>query len=29
MRPHGIDERAAHAHFASWAHEDYYPPLMM
>jgi tRNA (cmo5U34)-methyltransferase len=28
MAPHGIDERAAHAHFASWAHEDYYPPLM-
>jgi tRNA (cmo5U34)-methyltransferase len=28
MRPHGIDERAANAHFASWAHEDYYPPLM-
>jgi tRNA (cmo5U34)-methyltransferase len=28
MRPHGIDERAAYAHFASWAHEDYYPPLM-
>jgi tRNA (cmo5U34)-methyltransferase len=28
MRPHGIDERAAYAHFASWAHEDYYPPLI-
>lgn len=28
MRPHGIDEREAHAHFASWAHEDYYPPLI-
>lgn len=28
MRPHGIDERAAHAHFASWAREDYYPPLL-
>jgi tRNA (cmo5U34)-methyltransferase len=27
MQPHGIDERAAHAHFASWAQEDYYPPL--
>lgn len=28
MRPHGIDERAAYAHFASWAHEDFYPPLL-
>ena len=28
MAPHGIDERQAHAHFASWAQEDYYPPLM-
>ena len=28
MRPHGIDEQAAYAHFASWAHEDYYPPLI-
>lgn len=28
MAPHGIDERQAHAHFASWAHEDYYPPLI-
>lgn len=27
MAPHGIDEAAAYAHFASWAHEDYYPPL--
>ena len=28
MQPHGIDEAQAFAHFASWAHEDYYPPLM-
>jgi tRNA (cmo5U34)-methyltransferase len=28
MRPHGIDDAQAHAHFASWAHEDYYPPLI-
>ncbi|MSU50878.1 MAG: class I SAM-dependent methyltransferase [Opitutus sp.] len=28
MAPHGIDEAQAHAHFASWAHEDYYPPLI-
>ncbi len=28
MRPHGIDARQAYAHFASWAHEDYYPPLI-
>ncbi len=28
MRPHGINEAQAHAHFASWAHEDYYPPLI-
>ena len=27
MAPHGIDEPQARAHFASWAHEDYYPPL--
>lgn len=27
MAPHGIDEAQARAHFASWAHEDYYPPL--
>ncbi len=27
MAPHGIDESQAFAHFASWAHEDYYPPL--
>jgi hypothetical protein len=27
MRPHGIDEAQARAHFASWSHEDYYPPL--
>lgn len=28
MRPHGIDEAAAYKHFAGWAHEDYYPPLI-
>lgn len=28
MASHGIGEKEAHAHFASWAHEDYYPPLM-
>lgn len=28
MLPHGIDEQQARAHFASWAHEDYYPPLL-
>jgi len=28
MKPHGIDEHQANAHFASWAHEDYYPPLI-
>lgn len=27
MRPHGIDEAAARVHFATWAHEDFYPPL--
>ncbi|HUR57012.1 MAG TPA: class I SAM-dependent methyltransferase [Opitutaceae bacterium] len=27
MKPHGIDEQEARAHFASWAQEDYYPPL--
>jgi tRNA (cmo5U34)-methyltransferase len=27
MAPHGINEAEARAHFASWAHEDYYPPL--
>lgn len=27
MAPHGIDPTQARAHFASWAHEDYYPPL--
>ena len=27
MAPHGIDETQARAHFASWAREDYYPPL--
>jgi tRNA (cmo5U34)-methyltransferase len=29
MEPHGITREQAQAHFASWAHEDYYPPLMM
>lgn len=28
MAPHGIGEKEAYAHFASWAHEDYYPPLI-
>jgi tRNA (cmo5U34)-methyltransferase len=28
MAPHGITESAARAHFANWAHEDYYPPLL-
>ena len=27
MAPHGIGAAQARAHFASWAHEDYYPPL--
>lgn len=27
MAPHGINEAQARAHFARWAHEDYYPPL--
>lgn len=25
---HGIDGQQAFAHFASWAHEDFYPPLI-
>jgi len=29
MRPHGIGEKEAYAHFAAWAHEDYYPPLLI
>jgi tRNA (cmo5U34)-methyltransferase len=28
MAPHGISEEQAYAHFASWAHEDFYPPLI-
>ena len=28
MAAHGIGEAAAYAHFASWAQEDYYPPLI-
>jgi len=28
MAPHGISEPAGRAHFASWAREDYYPPLL-
>ena len=28
MAPHGIGETEARAHFASWAHEDFYPPLI-
>jgi tRNA (cmo5U34)-methyltransferase len=27
MAAHGIGEKEAYSHFASWAHEDYYPPL--
>jgi len=27
MQPHGITETEAHAHFTSWAREDFYPPL--
>ena len=29
MEPHGISGTEAHAHFASWANEDYYPPLIV
>jgi tRNA (cmo5U34)-methyltransferase len=28
MAPHGITATQARAHFASWAREDYYPPLL-
>lgn len=28
MQPHGISEQQAYDHFASWAQEDYYPPLI-
>jgi tRNA (cmo5U34)-methyltransferase len=28
MAPHGIDEAQARAYFATWAREDYYPPLL-
>ena len=28
MAAHGIDGQQAFAHFASWAHEDFYPPLI-
>jgi ubiquinone/menaquinone biosynthesis C-methylase UbiE len=28
MQAHGITAEQARSHFASWAHEDYYPPLM-
>jgi tRNA (cmo5U34)-methyltransferase len=28
MRVHGIGEAEARAHFASWAKDDYYPPLI-
>jgi tRNA (cmo5U34)-methyltransferase len=28
MRPHGIDAAEAKRHFAAWALEDYYPPLV-
>lgn len=27
MRPHGIDDEEARAHFANWAAEDFYTPL--
>jgi len=27
MAAHGIGSRDAYAHFANWAHEDFYPPL--
>ena len=29
MEPHGISRQEAFDHFASWANEDYYPPLFM
>jgi len=29
MEPHGISEQQAYDHFASWAEEDYYPPLIV
>ncbi len=29
MRPHGIGEKEARDHFASWAREDFYPPLIV
>jgi len=29
MRPHGIGVKEAYDHFASWAHEDFYPPLIV
>ena len=29
MEPHGIGEKEAYTHFASWAREDYYPPLIV
>jgi len=29
MGPHGIARREAFDHIASWAHEDYYPPLIV
>jgi tRNA (cmo5U34)-methyltransferase len=29
MQPHGITETQAFQHFASWAQEDYYPPLIV
>lgn len=28
MKAHGISPAQAREHFASWAHEDYYPPLL-
>ena len=29
MRPHGIEEAEARAHFANWAAEDFYTPLSL
>ena len=28
MKPHGITDEEAYAHFKSWSREDYYPPLV-
>lgn len=29
MQTHGITEKEAYAHFAAWAREDFYPPLIV